>query len=479
MLHGNPLMLRLLQRSGRQFTTTTNATHIPLHTFPRLPSPSSPTTFVSLNLHSKVRQALVATGIHTPTQIQTLAIPKVLSGAHTLVAAETGSGKTLAYLAPLLSALKTQDHRNELIRPLPSRPSLLVLLPTRHLADQVARIAKSLAHVAKLRVRCYTGGASASSIRRFKDAPYDVLISTPGGVATLRNRGGVYLSSIRCVVLDEADELLADRAGFGEQLSGLLTSLRSKDRQHVYVAATVPGDLEQVVRGWHGDLSMVRGENLHKAGDTGRVAVNFIRVNGGDEAKMDKMVEIVGNAVGRKDGTVMVFCDDGERREFGVERLLGRGIGSVHLSGEGSWEEREGRWERFREGSVVGVCSGAFGRGIDDDKISNVVLMDVPMTGGEYIHRVGRIRGKGRVYVLVGRREEARAEALFLGHVNGESISSVRPGAAWKEYKSAGRDRIASDKQVRRARKRGEARWVDERKSAMGEYRGPRRHSRR
>lgn len=137
-----------------------------------------------------------------------------------------------------------------------------------------------------------------------------------------------------------------------------------------------------------------------------------------------------------------------------------------------AWK-RDENWERFRENEVrVAVCARSFARGIDDEGIRTVVMMDVPFTGGEYLHRVGRIRQEGRVYVLVGAKEERIAEALFLGHVKGEKVAGVDAKAAWKDHINASSDRIEKDWHIRRARKEEHARWVDERSSRVGSFRG-------
>lgn len=463
--------LRSISRllSSRTFSTD----H--LTEFAKLPQPSIPPTFKSLKLHPLISSALEAIRIHEPTYIQREAAPQIRSGSHSLVAAETGAGKTIAYLAPILSNIKQNESSNASIQELPNRPSVLVLLPTRQLVGQVASVAKSLSHVMKLRVRAFTGGSNTKAAHRLRKENFDILVSTPGAVLQLRDRGLLYLSRIRTVVLDEADELLADRAQFSDQLDKLLPTLREKGAQHVYVAATVPNELEQSLRKRHGSLSVVKGQRLHRVSDIADVNTTFIRVDGGDEAKFFKLKEVVTSAVQRSDcGKILIFCDDDARRKNAVERLLEQGVETVHLHSGGGSKQREEQWEKFADanGAVAGVCSKSYGRGIDHSEIKTVILMDVPMTGGEYVHRIGRIRGKGRAYVLVKRREHAIAESLFLLQVQGKSMTRVSPSFAWKEYVNAGQDRLSSEVLVRKARSSRRARWVDERVKAKGTFRG-------
>lgn len=324
------------------------------------------------------------------------------------------------------------------------------------------------------------GGMSRGEKKRAREGGVvDVLVTTPGSVGKLRDEGLLFLSRVDAVVLDEADVMMAERTGFMEQVAPVLKTLREgKDRQFVYVAATVSGELRQRLNGIHGrELMEVRGDRLHKVSMVDRVKTTFVRVRGGEDAKFDKVEEVVEEEAAKGGmGTVLVFCDRQERREKLAERLrqaVGVEVGVLGGGGEG----RIGDWERFREGELkIGVCAASYGRGIDHGGISMVILVDVPMTGEEYLHRVGRVRGKGSAVVLVGERERAIAEAFFLAHVGEEKLVGVNAKKAWKGYVEAGRDRIATRSDVRAARRRGWARWIDERLSrleaARGEYGG-------
>lgn len=507
---------RLLGYPGRyfaqhqQYSHSQTVVHKQIMPKPLQEIPSEITrTFDDLNLHPSVVSALSATNKVRPTSIQSLAIPAVLSSQPTLIAAETGSGKTLAYLAPLLSAFKTQEgapHDREvvlreastfgLITKSRMRPSVLVLQPTRELVDQTYRVAKELSHVAKVRVRAALGGSRRRAHdQRLGISPVDVLIATPGAVQRLQDANKLYLSRVRAVVLDEADELLEAQHGFvdddekdaskkgrhfAEQLEPILSAVARGNVQHVYVAATVPARLERWTRERHlqEGLRIVKGEHLHKAASCTAVKTTFVRVDGSeglDDAKFQKAVETVTMAVKRPDtGKILIFCDGDERRASLVQRLAVKGVHTVHLGGTGTnaWK-RDEDWEAFRENRVsVAVCARSFARGIDDTNIRTVVMMDVPLTGGEYLHRVGRIRKSGRIYVFVSPRDVAVAEALFLGHVKGERVAGVDAKRAWSDFTMAGRDRIEFEHRVRVARKERKARWVDERESKIGTFRG-------
>lgn len=457
--------LCLFRALPRLSTTTRRLNTIVENVMPDLAQPQKlPCGFEKLRFHKAIVSATHSIGLEKPTQIQELAAEPIIARKNTLIAAETGSGKTLAYLLPLLSRLKVTERAVALAQ----RPSIIVLVPTRQLAWQVLSVAKKLSHVGKFRARGLVGRSSAG--KRGVTDVHDLVVTTPGALQVARNAGRVFLSRVETVVLDEADELLALRAGFGCQLEETIEVLRKKGVQFVYAGATITGELERTVKKGHKELKIVKGDGLHRVARAGIVNASFVRVDGGAERKMAKMVEILSQVQKRGNGKVMVFCNGVDRRREVVEVLNRRGIGAIHASIEG--EEGEG-WGMFAKGEArVAVCSKSFGRGVDDAEIDTVVMMDVPMTGGEYVHRVGRIRGQGRAYVLVGHRERAVAEALFLAHVNGGRMAGVGPKIAWKWMTKSGKDRIAFDGAVRAARKKREARWVDERPSQRGTFRG-------
>lgn len=494
---------------SRRFTAAT-ATAAPARaTAP--PPPSSPVPlsklvkrddFTSLKIHPSVVSALEAASVSKPTFIQRLAAGPLLARRHTLVAAETGAGKTFAYLAPLLSHLKHSEKSSQSSSPSDSmhvlqptmRPFVLILVPTRELAAQVFRVTKTLSHVAKFRARAAMGGPSRSALRRsLKQSPVDVLVGTPGAIASLRAEQLLFLSRVSAVVIDEADVLLATEGGFSEQVQPLISSLvRQENRvkggvQFVYAAATVPKPLQIALQARHDrpggpKLAIARGDRLHKATPAAYLSTTFIRVAGGEESKFAKAVELTRNALSRKGGAdrILIFCNDRLRRDSLCDLLREQTQQKVvHLCGANDREDRHRDWENFlsessdnEERTRVAVCAKSFGRGIDHQGIGTVLLVDVPWTGAEYLHRVGRVRGSGKAFVLVGKREQAVAEALFLGHVNGENLAAIQPSSAWKGYTTAGRDRIATERAVKLARRVSQARWEDERPHAIGTFRG-------
>lgn len=443
----------------------------------------------ALGLHAGVAESIHAyLRGSPPTEVQRRAAACV--GEARLVAGETGCGKTLAYVAQLLSGLRGGGAEGLAARVGVSRekrPFGVVLVPTRELVAQVVDVVRGV------------GGAVVRGVVAGKGCgkgKLDLVVGTPGMVERVWGKGDLFLSRVGHVVVDEADVLLKDGGDFEAQVVPLLDALVLKSRaaatdddgrrakvQFTYVAATVPRGLKEGLEKRHGKLSIAQTDRLHVAPLLTDVRTAFIRVSGGVDAKFAKAVEVTRTALGRNDGSVMLFCDGEDRRADLVDMLREElGVPVVQLSATAS--DAQGRkrdWESFSQTHAtvrVAVCAQSYGRGIDHVGVRAVVMVDVPRTGGEYLHRIGRIRGKGRVYVLVGHREEAMAEALFLGHVDGKNIASVNAASAWKDYMAAGRDRISTEHGVRRARRDLHARWVDERSTAAGTARAPRGRAR-
>lgn len=424
--------------------------------------------FASLKLHQKIISALEASDIQTPTEIQRAAAAPILSGRHTLIAAETGAGKTVAYLGPLLSLLKEKEGEVGEIQLVQTkmRPQIIVLAPTRELVTQIIGVGKGLGHVGKFRVRAGMGGGRMKK-KKWVDTGVDLLVGTARGVLEMRDKGLVYFSRVSGVVVDEADVMLSRDGGFREDVLRVFRGFGQgrEDVQGIFVAGNVggglEGDLQKEFR-MKGGLVVAKGSKLHKVAGKDIVDSIFLKIAGGDDEKMRRAVWVIEKGLRELKGTekerIMVFCEQSKRREELVELVMKRtGAEAVHLWGgvSGGISERREGWERFIEGEAkVGICAKSFGRGLDDRGIGMIVLVDVPMTGVEYLHRVGRLRDEGKVVVLVGKKEIAVAQELFLRVLNGENVASVGPKIAWKHYTLAGRDRVSQFR-------RGRVRWIN------------------
>ncbi|MEE9478098.1 MAG: DEAD/DEAH box helicase, partial [Roseateles sp.] len=192
-------------------------------------------SFASLGLAPALLRAVREQGYHAPTAVQAAALPPALAGHDLFALAQTGSGKTAAFALPLLQNLLAAAPR--------PGPRALVLAPTRELAAQTAQLLRDLASALppRLRIALAFGGVSINPQLRALRGGCDIMVATPGRLLDLLDHNGLSLAGVQCLVLDEADRLLA--AGFADELQRLLAQLPAA-RQTLMFSATCPPGVE-------------------------------------------------------------------------------------------------------------------------------------------------------------------------------------------------------------------------------------------
>jgi superfamily II DNA/RNA helicase len=202
--------------------------------------------FEELNLMQPLLQALAECGYDEPTPIQAQTIPMLLAGRDVIASAETGTGKTAAFILPALQRLTEQP------RPAPKRrgagvPRVLVLAPTRELAQQVATQSSRYGQNLRLRTVCLFGGAPYPPQYRELERGVDILVATPGRLIDHIERGRVDLSRLSMLVLDEADRMLD--MGFQPQVDRLVRRV-PQNRQTMFFSATLDGEVGRLARAY-------------------------------------------------------------------------------------------------------------------------------------------------------------------------------------------------------------------------------------
>ena len=194
-------------------------------------------TFADFPLHESLQQALQALGFTAPTPVQELSIPAALEGKDLLVSSQTGSGKTAAFLLPTLNSLATEDtfvpfkERMKAV----TQPNILVISPTRELAQQVCQDAIAFVrHMKGVRIAAIMGGMPfGKQIQQLKGA--QVVVATPGRLLDLVNRRQIKLDKVDALIVDEADRMLD--LGFSEDLEAI-SDLAGNRRQTLMFSAT-------------------------------------------------------------------------------------------------------------------------------------------------------------------------------------------------------------------------------------------------
>ena len=176
----------------------------------RRPATASSSGWAALRLSPEACTAAGALGLHSPSAVQSLAIPAVLRGRSVAFAGATGSGKTMAFLLPVLEQLRAHEIANPAVLGPAERhrPRALVLAPTRDLAVQIGLVAKQLSHKLRVRVQTLAGGQLLGRQRDKLERGADLLVATPERLLKLVRQGELSLRRVRHVVVDEADEML-------------------------------------------------------------------------------------------------------------------------------------------------------------------------------------------------------------------------------------------------------------------------------
>ena len=347
-------------------------------------------TFDKLGLPAQLVNVLEGLGIIQPTEIQAKAIPPALDGRDIMGSAETGSGKTAAFLMPIIHRLNQRGQTRALI-----------LAPTRELANQIEANAKSYSRGTGLRTVSVVGGESASRQINALKSGVDILIATPGRLNDLIERGSVSLKAIEVLVLDEADRMLD--MGFLPQVRRIIRYVPKK-RQTMMFTATLSRDVEQLTR----ELltNYVRLEASRSATTVATLSQRAFAVL--SHAKTPLLLALLKQNTGE---SFLVFTQT--RR--GADRLARVLTANKHhvatLHSDRSQSQRNSALASFRSGQVqVLVATDVAARGIDVDDISFVINYEVPATGDDYIHRVGRTARAGRngsAVTLVSPEEES------------------------------------------------------------------------
>ncbi|MFW5860598.1 MAG: DEAD/DEAH box helicase [Planctomycetota bacterium] len=340
--------------------------------------PVADPTFADLDLPPALLSAIAARGYTDPTPIQAGIIPHVLAGRDVIGQAQTGTGKTAAFALPLLARLD----------PAVAAPQVLILAPTRELAGQVAETCSAYAdHLPHAKVATIYGGAGYRDQLRALRQGATVVVGTPGRVMDHLRRGTLDTGSLRCLVLDEADEML--RMGFIEDVEWILEQL-PRDRQMALFSATMPGPIRSIAKRHLDQPVAVRPAAPSTAATTVDQRYWFMRGCDKTEA-VARMIE------GEDTDGVLVFTRTKAATTEVAAALVARGIQAEVLNGDMAQERREAVVARFRAGQLdVLVATDVAARGLDVPRISHVINRDLPGDPETYIHRIGRTGRAGR-----------------------------------------------------------------------------------
>src|SRR5580765_1784950 len=378
-------------------------------------------SFCALGVSAEVAHALEQRGITTPFPIQALVLPDALAGVDVLAKAPTGSGKTLAFGLPIVERTKAAD----------GLPSVLILVPTRELAAQVAGELELLGKSKGLHAAAVYGGAPiASQSKRARGA--HVLVATPGRLQDLVERRLISLDRVRVLILDEADRMLD--MGFKPQVDRLVSRLPRK-RQTMLFSATLDGEVGELARAYTSGASHFEARPPEDL-DHEEVEHTFVSVTA--ENKLDRLIDELED----ERGLALVFVRTKRGADRLAQKLHRRDVPALALHGDMSQSQREHALARFRAGKVTTlVATDVAARGLDLTDITHVINFDPPADDKGYVHRVGRTGragrgGNGITFVLPEQQADVSRVASRLGHREQFESEGMRVAPAKRVYTS-------------------------------------------
>jgi superfamily II DNA/RNA helicase len=344
-------------------------------------APAATQTFESLGIDAALVAVLAETGITEPFPIQELTIPDSLAGHDITGKAETGSGKTLAFGLPMVQGME---------RARKGAPRGLVLVPTRELANQVARELKPLLAARDMRLASVYGGASmGDQIDRIKQG-VEIIVATPGRLIDLLERKVVTLKDVGQVTIDEADQM-ADM-GFLPQVRRIMRHVE-QDHQTMLYSATLDGQVASLISSYMSDPIEHKVETDSQAIET--MEQRFLKVHYMDKVKVTA-------AIAEASGRTLVFVRTKSACDRVARDLREEGVGAQAIHGDLPQRKREQALNSFSEGRTpVLVATNVAARGLHVDGVDVVLHYDPPDDPKTYLHRSGRTARAGESGLVV------------------------------------------------------------------------------
>ncbi|QQD25249.1 DEAD/DEAH box helicase [Venatoribacter cucullus] len=351
-------------------------------------------TFASLGLHEPLLATLHALNYQQPTAVQQAAIPAILAGRDVLAGAQTGTGKTAAFLLPKLQQLLNQPAASA------GQPLLLVVAPTRELAQQVADSAQRYGAGSRLRTGVAYGGVSLRPQIQALQEGLEILIATPGRLLDLINQQALTLSAVQTLVLDEADRMLD--LGFSDEIRALLKLLPAQ-RQTLFFSATFPKAVKDLAYSLLRDPQLIEVTPENSTVDS--IKQTLYQLD--KKRKAAALAYLIGAGNWQQ---VLVFVRTKQGADALVKELALDGIKADSLHGDKSQGARQRALDDFKAGAIRAlIATDVAARGIDIVSLPHVVNYELPFNAEDYVHRIGRTGragNDGHAISLVSRDEE-------------------------------------------------------------------------
>ena len=341
--------------------------------------------FNALNLHPNISKALAASGYVKPTPVQAQSIPAILLGKDVVVSAQTGTGKTAAFVLPALHLLSAQKPAK--------KPSILVLTPTRELASQITKAATTYGKFMQFKIVSLVGGMPYHHQIKDLARGADIIIATPGRLIDHMENGRIDLSSIRMLVLDEADRMLD--MGFTEDVH-YIAKQTPNDCQTLLFSATMDKSLIHTVR--HLLKNPVRIDLSDQKIAAPQIKQELYKANN-TQHKSKLLKHFLNDANIFK---AIIFSATKINADRLADELRDEGFAAAALHGDLRQNVRNRTIEQLRRGKIQFlVATDVAARGIDIGDITHVFNYDLPKFCEDYVHRIGRTGRAGKSGIAI------------------------------------------------------------------------------
>nr|UNA88846.1 VASA [Penaeus merguiensis] len=345
-------------------------------------------SFQTMNLRPLLLENIVKAGYGCPTPVQKYTIPNVMNGRDIMGCAQTGSGKTAAFLLPMLHYILDNNCPSNAFEE-PAQPTGLVICPTRELAIQIMREARKFSHSSVAKCCVAYGGAAGFHQLKTIHSGCHILVATPGRLLDFVEKGKIVFSSLKYLVLDEADRMLD--MGF---LSSIKTVINHKtmtptaDRITLMFSATFPNEIQELASAFLNNYLFVVVGSVGAANtDVKQEVLSVPKFE--KKAKLIEMCEEI--LINADDEKILVFVEQKRVADFVGTYLCEKNFRATTMHGDRYQAQREQALTDFRTGVFnILVATAVAARGLDIKGIGVVVNYDLPKEIDEYVHRIGR-----------------------------------------------------------------------------------------
>ena len=327
--------------------------------------------FKLFNLNDRIQAGVQSEGYTIPTPIQVKAIGPIMEGRDVMGLAQTGSGKTAAFVLPIL-------HR--LMKGRMGAPRVLIVAPTRELAEQIHQTVESLGRHTRIRSMTIYGGVGIDPQAQKIKKGVEVVVGCPGRILDHLNRGTLNLSEVDVLVLDEADHMFD--MGFLPDIRRII-GRAPKKRQTLLFSATMPKEISALANDF---LTAPVEVRINAGKPVTSVSHTLFPVQ--PQEKTAALIRILKNT---GNGPVLVFTRTKRRAKRLGLQLFKAGFNASSIQGNLSQNQRQAALDGFKNGRYrILVATDIAARGIDVAKVSHVINFDMPASTDAYIHRIGR-----------------------------------------------------------------------------------------